>query len=274
MLNQQEISNSRTIALHSYKGGTGKTTLIANLAASYAASGMKVCLMDFDLYAPSLTTYFRKTPNLFLNDLLKGEAELSDILVDLSSELKLKGKLLLGFSSPKKEDINEIEIKHETKWQLSALRRFLSAKNELFEKFKIDYLFLDTSPGIRYWSINTLAAADTLFLLMKMSDMDIEGTKKMIKEIYDSLVKFGSKYYIVLNKVQGASPNDEREWQENEETWKTELEAQFGARVVASIPCFCDIQFSRHEFLFAINQPDHPFSKKLSELAERIKTLP
>jgi chromosome partitioning protein len=268
------MSVGKTIALHSYKGGTGKTTLIANLAAFYAASGMKVCLMDFDLYAPSLTTYFRKTPNSFLNDLLKGDAELSDILVDVSTELRLKGKLLIGFSSPRKEDINEIEIKHETKWQLSALRRFLSAKNELFERYKIDYLFLDTSPGIRYWSINSLAAADTLFLLMKMSDMDVEGTKKMINEIYDSLARFGSKYYIVLNKVQGALPNNESEWQKNEKEWKTELEKHIGAQVIASIPCYCDIQFSRHEFLFAVNQPDHPFSKKLTELAERIKTLP
>lgn len=274
MLNRNEISHGRTIALHSYKGGTGKTTLIANLAAFYASTGLKVGLIDFDLYAPSLTTYFRRTPSSYLNGLLSGEAELADILVDVSAELGLKGKLLVGFSSPKKEDINEIELKHATKWQLSALRRFLSAKNELFEQYKIDYLFLDTSPGIRYWSINSLAAADALFLLMKMSDMDIEGTKKMINEIYDSLARFGSKYYIVLNKVQGASPTDERDWQENEKVWKMELEKNIGAQVIAAIPCFCDIQFSRHEFLSAINQPDHPFSKKLTALAEKIRNLP
>jgi MinD-like ATPase involved in chromosome partitioning or flagellar assembly len=263
----------KTLAFHSYKGGTGKTTLISNLAAFYAMNGLRVCLIDFDLYAPSLSTYFRKTPSIYLNSLLSGEAELSDVLVDLSVELGLKGKLFLGFSSPRKEDIHEIEIKHEMKWQLGALRRFLSAKNQLFEEYKVDYLLLDTSPGIRYWSINALAAADNLFLLMKMSDMDIEGTKKMIVDIYDSLTRFGSKYYLVLNKVQGASPMENADWEANEKSWQAELEKSIGAQVISSIPCFCDIQFSRHEFLFSVRQPEHPFSKRLVTLADKIRGL-
>jgi MinD-like ATPase involved in chromosome partitioning or flagellar assembly len=268
------MTTGKTLAFHSYKGGTGKTTLIANLAAFYAMSGMRVCLLDFDLYAPSLTTYFRKTPITYLNNLLNGEAEISKVLIDVSSELGLPGKLFLGFSSPRKEDINEIEIKHEQKWQLAALRRFLLAKNELFEKYKIDYLFLDTSPGIRYWSINALAAADMLFLIMKNSDMDIEGTKKMINDIYDSLTRFGSKYFVILNKVPGASPIDEPRWETTHEKGsEVELEKEIGTQVIGSIPCFCDIQFSRHEFLFAIKQPNHPFSKKFVTIAEKIEGL-
>jgi chromosome partitioning protein len=267
------MNSGKTFALHSYKGGTGKTTLIANLAAFYAMKGMRVCLLDFDLYAPSLSIYFRKTPQFYLNNLLNGEVEISDVLVDLSPELGLNGKLFVGFSNPGKEDVRDIEIKHEMKWQLAALRRFLSAKNQLFEEYRIDYLFLDTSPGIRYWSINTLAAADILFLIMKNSDMDIEGTRKMINDIYDSLARFGSKYFIILNKVPGASPADELRWGGDEKAWEAELEKHVGTRVIGSIPCFCDIQFSRHEFLFAVKQPDHPFSKKLVALAEKIESL-
>ncbi len=264
--------HKRTIALHSYKGGTGKTTLIANLAALYAMKGLDVCLLDFDLYAPSLVSYFRKTPRWYINDLLYGEAQISDVIVDLSPELGLKGKLFVGFSSPRKTDIDEIEFKNDEKWQIHALRRFLAAKNELFEKHKIDFMFLDTSPGIRYWSINTLAAADIILLLMKDSDMDIEGTRKMINDIYDELTRFGSKYFLVLNKVPGASPKDEGH-QANEEQFKSDLERVVGAKVLGSIPCFCDIQFSRHEFLFSVNKPEHLFSQRLAVLAENIKKI-
>lgn len=266
------MASGTTFAFHSYKGGTGKTTLITNIAAFLAKNGKRVCLLDFDLYAPTLTIYFRKTAPFYLNNLLSGEVEISDLLVDLSPELDLKGKLYLGFSNPGKEDVHDIEIKHETKWQLAAIRKFLSAKKQLFEEYQIDYLFLDTSPGIRYWSINTLATADIQLLIMKDNDVDIEGTKKMITDIYDTLTNFGSKYFVVLNKVPGASPLDEysltadKEFQEN-------LEKEFGTKIVASIPCFCDIQFSRHEFLFAIEQPNHPFSKRMVNLAERIKGL-
>jgi len=129
---------------------------------------------------------------------------------------------------------------------------------------------LDTSPGIRYWSINTLAVADILLLVMKNSDMDIEGTKKMTSDIYDALAKFGSEYFIILNKVPGASPLTELGY---DREYETQLEKEIGARVIGSIPCFCDIQFSKHEFLFAIKKPEHPFSKKLISLAEEIKTL-
>jgi chromosome partitioning protein len=263
----------KTLAFHSYKGGTGKTTLITNVAAAYAMAGLRVCLLDFDVYAPSLTTYFRKKPKSYLNDLLSGDAEISNVLVDMSSELSLKGTFLVGFSSPRKEDVYELEVKHDVKWQLAALKRFLLAKNQLFEKYNLDYLFLDTSPGIRYWSINALATADILLLLMKDSDMDIEGTRKMINDIYDSFSRFGSKYFIVLNKVPGASSISESSSVPDEKAWVSDLERVVGAQVIASIPCFCDIQFSRHEFLFALKKPEHPFSKKICNLSEIVKTL-
>ena len=134
------MNSGKTLAFHSYKGGTGKTTLIANLAALYANQGKKVCLLDFDLYAPSLGMYFRKKPNTFLNNLLRGdleepngEVDVSAVVTDVSSELGLKGKLLIGFASASKEDISEIEFQHDQKWQLKAIKRFQSFKNQLFQ---------------------------------------------------------------------------------------------------------------------------------------------
>jgi len=270
---REKMTPGKTLAFHSYKGGTGKTTLLANLSALYASNGLKVCLLDFDLYAPSLASYFRKTPTASINNLLNGEVGISDVLVDMTAELGLNGKLYLGFSSNRKEDINEIEIKHELKWQLAAMRRFLSAKNQLFEEYEIDYLLLDTSPGIRYWSINTLAAADFLFLMMKISDMDIDGTKRMVNDIYDSLTKFGSKYFVILNKVPGASPIDKFHSELDEKYIESNLEKDMTTKVIGSIPCFCDIQFNLHEFLFAIKQPEHGFSKKLAKIAQEIEKL-
>ena len=275
------MTSGRTLAFHSYKGGTGITTLIANLAALYAMQGFRVCLLDFDLYAPSLGMYFRKKPALYLNNLLRGEldkpiggVDASSLLTDVSSELGLKGKLLLGFSSANKEDIDEIEFQHEQKWQLKAIKRFQSFKNQLFEENEIDFLFLDTSPGIRYWSINTLAVSNFLFLVMKTSDMDVEGTKKMVNDIYDVLTRYGkSKYFIVLNKVPDVRNSNGTEWNATELAWAEELQKNIGTQVVGSVPCFCDINFSRHEFLFAVKHPEHPFSKKVADLAERIRDL-
>ena len=37
------------LAVHSSKGGTGKTSIAVNLAAAYAMDGKNVCLLDVDI---------------------------------------------------------------------------------------------------------------------------------------------------------------------------------------------------------------------------------
>ena len=100
----------KVMAFHSYKGGTGKTTCVVNLAALYASMGKKVCLIDFDVYAPSLTSYFGVSPKYFIHDLLSGDAGIHEVLIDYSRKLGLSGELHIAFSSPAKEDIRPVSI--------------------------------------------------------------------------------------------------------------------------------------------------------------------
>src|SRR3954453_9896974 len=75
------------IAFHSYKGGTGKTTIAANLAALLAKKGYRVFLLDLDVYAPSLQSYFDIDPKRWINDFLNGTAEVGDIIMDVTSAI-------------------------------------------------------------------------------------------------------------------------------------------------------------------------------------------
>jgi chromosome partitioning protein len=246
-----------------------------------ANSGRSVCLLDMDVYAPSLYSYFGKEPKVWLNDVLSGRAKLEDCLLDVSTELGLRGRLSLALSSPGKEDVYDFQARQDKKWQIAALRRFLTVKEELISQVGFDYVFLDTSPGIHYWSVNSLVASDILILMSKYMNMDIEGTRKMVGNIYDALSRFGSKSFIVLNRVEGSgftfqdgSPvalyesNVERAHKREEE-----VKMSVGLPVIASIPCFCDIQFNPHEFLFALKNPSHPFSRILELIAERIDRI-
>jgi chromosome partitioning protein len=213
------------IAFHSYKGGTGKTTIAANLAALLAKKGYRVFLLDLDVYAPSLQAYFDKEPKRWINDFLNGTAEVGDVIMDLTPAIeevannggsstlkqeqkpkeKITGKLWVGFCSSRKEDIYKLEGgggKQDTS-KIQLLRRFILLREQLISLHDADYIIIDTSPGIRYWSINALAVADTLFLTLKMGDLDIDGTRKMAEEIYGSFTKFGAKSYLVLNRVAG-----------------------------------------------------------------------
>jgi MinD-like ATPase involved in chromosome partitioning or flagellar assembly len=297
------------IAFHSYKGGTGKTTIACNLAAMLTSKGYNVSLLDLDVYAPSLHAYFDCNPNKWINDLLFENTDVHDIMVDMTPAVakyaanrtnKKLGRLLVGFSNPQKEEIYKLEGSIKTaNANIQLLRRFVQLREDLISDYESDYVILDTSPGIRYWSINSLAVADVLFLTLKYGDLDIEGTIKMAKDIYGSFTKFGSKSFLLLNKVAGyciprayalSSPPAKDNKNKNssssisishvlEETpielgeigddlnSDAFLSDQTRMEMISAIPCYCDIQFKRKEFLTVLQFPDHPFAKQLEHLS-------
>ncbi|HKY11673.1 MAG TPA: AAA family ATPase [Nitrososphaera sp.] len=288
----------RCIAFHSYKGGTGKTTIACNLAAMLSLKGYNVSLLDLDVYAPSLHAYFDYSPNKWINDLLFENSDLNEIMVDMTSTLtkhaadrtKKMGKLLVGFSNPQKDEIYRLEGSIKTaNANIQLLRRFVQLREDLISDYESDYVILDTSPGIRYWSINSLAVADVLFLTLKFGDLDIEGTIKMANDIYGSFTKFGSKSFLLLNLVSGyciprtylqgsqstiksnssvlaeGTPIQIQAF-EKELGSDTFLSDQTKMELISAIPCYCDIQFQKKEFLTVLQHPDHPFAKQLEQL--------
>jgi chromosome partitioning protein len=290
----------RCIAFHSYKGGTGKTTIACNLAAMLSLKGYNVSLLDLDVYAPSLHAYFDYSPKKWINDLLFENSDLNEIMVDMAPTLtryaadrtKKMGRLLVGFSNPQKDEIYRLEGSIKTaNANIQLLRRFVQLREDLISDYESDYIILDTSPGIRYWSINSLAVADVLFLTLKFGDLDIEGTIKMANDIYGSFTKFGSKSFLLLNLVSGyciprtyslsskstnkgssgmpAAEGTTIEIQtfQNELGSDTFLSDQTKMDLISAIPCYCDIQFQKKEFLTVLQYPDHPFAKELEQLA-------
>ena len=79
---------AKVIAFHSYKGGTGKTTLAVNLSANLASKGYNVLLVDMDVYAPSLYVYFNIQPKKWINDYLNDKITFCDSIYDFSHVLK------------------------------------------------------------------------------------------------------------------------------------------------------------------------------------------
>ncbi len=276
---------TKCIAFHSYKGGTGKTTLACNLAVSLVKKGYKVFLLDLDVSAPSIQAYFEKEPKRWVNDFLIDDADIEELATDLTSLVdgsKKEGKLWVGFSNPKKEEIYKIEGGKEEISKIQLLRKFILLRETLISDYNVDYIIIDTSPGIRYWSINALAIADILFLTLKMGDLDIDGTKKMADDIYGSLTKFGAKSFLILNRVAGfclphaivepTSNSNIDSVMNNVMTEQTSMNEKIsktvGMDVISAIPCYCDIQFSRKEFLTVLKNPTHPFSDRINRLAE------
>ena len=252
----------KIIAVHSYKGGTGKTLLSLNLAATFAQHGKRVCLMDIDFRAPSLYTILKVGKvECWLNDYLNGTCEIDKVLIDLSDRIQNGGRLFVGLANPGTEAIREMSAK-DRKWEMRALGRLLALRDSLLNHKGFDYLIFDTSPGLQYSSINAIVSADLVLVATTLDRSDVDGTKRMLHELYDL---FEKKTEIVLNKV--LSDLSSRSMKEE---MQVKLKDMYQAPVLGIVPCYCDILKAEGGTIFAYEKPSHPFAKILDDIATQI----
>jgi septum site-determining protein MinD len=253
------------VALHSYKGGTGKTSICANLAAIFAKRGHPVCLLDFDFRAPSLHALFKAEPKAWLNDYLDGKCELDSCLLDFSAKLGSKAGFKVAFANPSLNAIREMMAK-DRKWEVNALHRSLTMKSYLGEQLKVEYAFLDTSPGVHFSSMNALAASDFIILVMKMDDYDTAGTKELIEGLYEVL---GKNSALLINRI-----SNEQTMGEPRTAVIRELRKISNIPLLGMIPCFCDLgdhELSGGRYIYAIEKPDHVFTRTLTAISEDLE---
>ena len=254
----------KIIAVHSYKGGTGKTSLSANLAATYARRGKKVCLMDLDFRAPSLHVVFKKQNlDYWLNDYLNGVCEIDKVLVDVSKDHGNGGKLMVALANPSTEAIRDMTAK-DRKWEMKALGRLLSLRSALLDDGDFDYIIFDTSPGLQYSSINAIVAADVVLVVTSLDASDINGSQRMTSELYDL---FEKKTGILINKVIAEYLSSKEE----EKKFNKYIKTIHTLPVLATIPCFCEVLRAAGDFIFSEERPDHPFTETIEKLATKVE---
>ena len=287
----------KCIAFHSYKGGTGKSTISANISVLLVKRGYNVLLLDMDVYAPTLQTYFSQEPRYWINNFLFNTAEFENVIYDLTRLIRnfptsqdpqqKLGKLFVSFSNSSKEEITKLDgTLRQDASKLELLRKFIMIKEEMSYQNDIDYIIIDTSPGIRYWSINSLAIADLILLSLKMDSIDIEGTKKMANEIYSAFTKLGTKSVLLFNRAAGycLPPNLIQETSyapeanyvnvlTEQSTITDRFKKDVDMEIIGNIPCYCDIQFDNKEFLTVLKHPYHPFTHLLNNLVDKIDKM-
>lgn len=254
------------IALHSYKGGTGKTILSVNLAAILKEEDKGVCLLDFDFRAPSLHILLKVgSAEYWLNDFLEGKCDIKDALVDMSEQISSsKGKLLVGLANPSPDAIRKMSAKSR-RWEMRSLGRLLSIKSPLFNDMKLDYLILDTSPGLQYSSINAIVSSDIALVVATTEASDVDGTRRMIHDLYDL---FDKRTEIVLNKVPIEMLSSKKE----KGSFFRRFNDLYNLPIIGVIPCFCDVLAAGGNYIFTQERPQHPFTEVLNEITQKIES--
>jgi len=191
-----------TITFHSYRGGVGKTLLSVNTAFKLAELGKKVCLVDFDLRAPSHRSFLyssslKITPaKKSFTAFLVGNNGPSEVITSTNKENFFCVFSDIEILQQKGSKIRSKLTQHGEGGILAKLFEFIRyCKSQAF-----DYLIIDCMPGITYRSLDALVVSDKVLVVTRPVQSEISGLSLVISECYSKLE--GVELFSIMNQVE------------------------------------------------------------------------
>lgn len=181
------------VSFYSFKGGSGRSVTLANVAAVMGDQGKKVGIVEFDFEAPGLMRIFRerRAPHLFLQD------QLISPRPDLIRESVVSGIDGKVFLIPGSYDWDKNKNVPPAK---KALQNFSESILPAFEKeFQLDVVLLDSRSGQNNLAMLTFTIADTIVIVFRLDKQSVFGLSKMepIFQIADEQNK--TLYFVASN---------------------------------------------------------------------------
>ncbi|ACB85882.1 response regulator [Natranaerobius thermophilus] len=177
----------RIFSVFSAKGGTGKTTLAANLASCLSKfHDKKTVIVDLDLQFGDIPIMFNITPQQTITDLLSNINELdSETLENVLIHHEETGvKLLCPPKNP--EEAEYVSDEH--------VEEILRVLTETYE-----YILVDTPPAFSGHVLSALDQSHKIFLVTTLDLPSIKNAKNSIN-IMDNLGYPEDKVNLVVNK--------------------------------------------------------------------------
>jgi MinD-like ATPase involved in chromosome partitioning or flagellar assembly len=252
---------SKIVSVHSFRGGTGKSNLTANLAVLTALSGKRVGIVDTDVQSPGIHVLFGFDEEGIvrsLNDYLFDRCRIEETAYDVSSVLAgatSNGAPGAVFLIPSSLRTGEIARVLREGYDVSRLN---DGFGELQRTLSLDYLFIDTHPGVNEETLLSIAISDTLVIVLRADHQDYQGTAVTV----DLARRLETpQIFLVVNKV--LPPFD-----------KAAVAAQIGATydvpVAGVIPLSEDLVRLASSGVFALAHPVHPVTDVLRSVAAQI----
>jgi MinD-like ATPase involved in chromosome partitioning or flagellar assembly len=242
-------------SIHSFRGGTGKSNLTANLSVLAARAGRRVGVVDTDIQSPGIHVLFGlgdEQPAVSLNDYLWGRAAIADAAHPVLVDDLGAGRLFLIPSSLRVGEIARVLREGYD------VERLTESFRELVAELDLDALFIDTHPGLNEETLVSISISDVLLVVMRPDQQDYLGTGVTIEVARRLAVP---RMELVVNKIP--APFDAP-------ALRAEVERTYGIPVAGLLPQSDDMMRLSSAGIFVLRFPDHPLTDDLRRVADRV----
>ena len=166
---------TRVITVSNQKGGVGKTTTTVNIAASLAAVGARVLVIDLDPQGNASTAlgvpHTADIPSIY--DVLIDDFPLADIVqTSPESPNLLCAPSTIHLAGAEIELVSQVAREHRLR---TALDEYLRNLDE-----RLDFVLIDCPPSLGLLTINAFTAAHELLIPIQCEYYALEGLSQLL----------------------------------------------------------------------------------------------
>jgi septum site-determining protein MinD len=255
----------KIISTHSFRGGTGKSNTTANLAVLTARAGYRVGIIDTDIQSPGIHVLFKlqeSTVGKSLNDYLWGRCRIEEAAYDVTDscigQADADAERPRVFLIPSSLRTGEIARILREGYDVAVLNDGLQ---QAVKRLNLDYLFIDTHPGVNEETLLSIAISDLLLLIVRPDKQDFQGTAVAVELARRLNVP---NMLIIVNKAPPGSDTKDL---------KERITGMFQTEVATVLPLNTEMVRVASGDIFSNRYPDHPFTQELHGVVKRILEL-
>jgi len=182
------------------KGGVGKSTITANLAAISAAEGLKTLVVDLDPQGNS-THYIMGRPG---SDLKHTVADLFEQTLSFSLYAKKASDFIHASPYdnldvlPSHPSLADLQSKLESRYKIFKLRDSL-------KDLEYDLIYIDTPPALNFFTLSALIAAESCLIPFDCDDFSRKALYSLLQSVQEIREDHNPKLAIggiVVNQFQ------------------------------------------------------------------------